>query len=56
MEKDENKKDESNNEGAAAAPGTLGSEEEIKDSEQGEDELIDNIPDSHPEPRPTKKS
>ncbi len=28
----------------------------FKDGEQGEDELIDNMPDSHPEPAPSEKS
>jgi len=56
MEKDESKKDESTGKEAPAEPGRVRGEEGIKDSGQGEDELIDNMPDSHPEPRQTKKS
>ena len=40
----------------ATVDSPAGGEEDIKDGEQGEDDLIDNMPDSHPEPPPTKKS
>jgi len=33
-----------------------GGEEDLKSHEHGEDDLIDNLPDSHPEPPPAKKS
>jgi hypothetical protein len=42
--------------GEAATVPSHPTEEDIKDGEQGEDDLIDNMPDSHPEPKPTKKS
>jgi hypothetical protein len=48
-------KPESNQESATVA-GPASHGEELKDySKAGEENLIDNMPDSHPEPSPTKK-
>lgn len=56
MKNEETNKDEvpADSEAASAQPSP--GQEFVKDREQGEDELIDNMPDSHPEPRPSEKS
>jgi len=41
----------------ATVPGPASYEEELKDYSKDSDEgLIDNMPDSHPEPKPTQES
>lgn len=54
MDKDEIKNNPGND--APATPAKpAGDVEESEYSETGEEDLIDNIPDSHPGPSPTKK-
>ena len=39
----------------ATLPGPAPYEEELKDYEhEGEEDLLDNLPDTHPEPKPSK--
>ncbi|MGI8633772.1 MAG: hypothetical protein ACR2KZ_00065 [Segetibacter sp.] len=56
MDKDENIDKPGNNEEPATVAGPASYEEELKDySKTGGEDLIDNMPDSHPEPSPTRK-
>ena len=55
MEKEEPKNDENSTNAPLTLPGAPGGED-IKDNDQSEDDLIDNIPDSHPGPSKKKKS
>lgn len=58
MNKDVSIKKPDNSEDTVNVPGPAPYEEELKDySKKGEEEedLIDNLPDSHPEPSPTKE-
>jgi hypothetical protein len=55
MAKNESKKSADGNDEPTSVPGPAPYEEELKDySKTSEEDLIDNMPDSHPEPSPTK--
>jgi hypothetical protein len=56
MKQEETKKQPGSNHEPATLHNPAENEEGIKDGEQGEDDLIDNMPDSHPAPEQTKKS
>jgi len=56
MNKDKNMEKPAENEEPATVDGPASYEEELKDySKTGQEDLIDNMPDSHPEPSPTRK-
>ena len=56
MNKDKNMEKPGENEEPATVDGPASYEEELKDySKTGQEDLIDNMPDSHPEPSPTRK-
>jgi len=56
MNPEETKKQPPTTNEPATVPDPAGGEEDIKDGEQGEDDLVDNMPDSHPAPLPANKS
>ena len=56
MNKDKIIEETADNEEPATVDGPASYEEELKDySKTGQEDLIDNMPDSHPEPSPTRK-
>jgi hypothetical protein len=56
MNKDESLKRTTIKEEPATVPSPASYEEELKDySKEGEEDATDNLPDSHPEPSPTRQ-
>ena len=57
MDKDDSKNNPVDNDEPTTVPDPASYEEELKDySKTSEEDLIDNMPDSHPEPSPTKST